>query len=154
MDDELKDFEAELRRLEPARPSAALADRIGRALATVAPSMPRATIRWVWFAAAPAAAALALLLSRPEIPASARSHPLAAVEPSANASELLKPVAAENILYGARDEGVVLLEDGTPARRERLQFVDTITWKNPRTNASLRWIVPREEVRVVPISFQ
>jgi hypothetical protein len=32
--------------------------------------------------------------------------------------------------------------------------VDTITWKNPRTNASVRWTVPREEVRVVPVKFQ
>ena len=54
----------------------------------------------------------------------------------------------------ARDEGLVTLEDGTPARRARLQFVDTITWKNPRTNSSLRWSVPREEVRIVPVVFQ
>ena len=66
----------------------------------------------------------------------------------------LKPVAAENVLVSARDEGLVILEDGTSARRERLQFVDTITWKNPRTNSSLRWSVPREEVRIVPVVFQ
>ena len=66
----------------------------------------------------------------------------------------LKPVAAENVLISATDEGLVTLEDGTRARRERLQYVDTITWKNARTNASLTWRVPREEVRVVPIAFQ
>ena len=65
-----------------------------------------------------------------------------------------KPVAAEKVLYAARDEGLVTLEDGTTARRERLSYVDTITWKNPRTNASLTWSVPREEVRVVPVHFQ
>ena len=70
------------------------------------------------------------------------------------ADALLKPVAAENVLVSASDEGLVTLEDGTPARRERLQFVDTITWKNPRTNSSLRWSVPREEVRIVPVVFQ
>ena len=48
----------------------------------------------------------------------------------------------------------VTLADGTPARRERIQFVDTITWRNPRTNASLTWTVPREEVRVVPVVWQ
>jgi hypothetical protein len=72
----------------------------------------------------------------------------------ANSSALLKPVAAENILYAARDEGLVLLDNGMPARRARLNYVDTIIWENPRTNASLKWSVPREEVRVVPISFQ
>ena len=66
----------------------------------------------------------------------------------------LKPVAAENVLISATDEGLVTLDDGTQARRERLQYVDTITWKNARTNASLTWRVPREEVRVVPIAFQ
>jgi hypothetical protein len=66
----------------------------------------------------------------------------------------LKPVAAENLLVVASDEGLVTLDDGTPARRERRQYVDTITWKNPRTNASLTWSMPREEVRVVPIVFQ
>jgi hypothetical protein len=63
-------------------------------------------------------------------------------------------VAAENVLISARDEGVITLADGTPARRERLQYVDTITWRNPRTRASIVWSVPREEVRVVPVSFQ
>jgi hypothetical protein len=65
-----------------------------------------------------------------------------------------KPVAAENVLVSARDEGLITLADGTPARRERLHYVDTITWQNPRTNASLRWSIPREEVRVIPIAFQ
>ena len=63
-------------------------------------------------------------------------------------------LAEEDGLVRARDEGFVTLDDGTPARRERLVFVDTITWSDPRTNASLTWTVPREEVRVVPVSFQ
>lgn len=66
----------------------------------------------------------------------------------------LKPVAAENVLYAASDEGLVTLDDGTTARQERLSYVDTITWKNPLTRASLTWSVPREEVRVVPVNFQ
>jgi len=75
----------------------------------------------------------------------------------ANAGEAapaFRPVAAENVLYAAQDEGLVALADGTPARRVRSSYVDTITWKNPRNNASLRWSVPREEVRVVPVVFQ
>jgi hypothetical protein len=67
---------------------------------------------------------------------------------------VLKPIAAEKVLISADDEGVVILDDGTTARRERLQYVDTITWRNPRTNASLRWTVPREEVRIVPVTLQ
>jgi hypothetical protein len=48
----------------------------------------------------------------------------------------------------------VTLADGTPARRVRQSYVDKITWENPRSNASLVWSVPREEVRVVPVNFQ
>ena len=58
------------------------------------------------------------------------------------------------LLYAAQNDGLVTLSDGTPARRERLNYIDTITWKDPRTNASVRWSVPREEVRVVPVNFQ
>ncbi|MBL9185971.1 MAG: hypothetical protein JNK23_00695 [Opitutaceae bacterium] len=66
----------------------------------------------------------------------------------------MKPVAAENLLVSVRDEGLVTLDDGTRARRERLHYVDTIVWKNSRTHASLTWSVPREEVRIVPVVFQ
>ena len=67
---------------------------------------------------------------------------------------VFKPVSAENLLYAQRDDGLVTLADGTTARRYRSSYVDTITWKNPRTQASLRWSVPRTEERVVPVSFQ
>ena len=153
MDKDLHDFEAELTRLQPTAPSRPLEQRIERDLNIVRPPArsDNTKVHWVWFVALPAAAVVAILLSRPVVPAAAGGS--MAKTPPASA-EVLKPVAAENVLYSARDEGLVVLEDGTPARRERLQFVDTITWKNPRTNASLKWTVPREEVRVVPISFQ
>jgi hypothetical protein len=166
MDEDLKNFEAELMRLRPVAPSRTLEQRVERELAEAGTAPRKATalakVHWVWFVALPAAAALALLLSRPgeRSPAQDKGNTTGmaatSVAPTATvvATDALKPVAAENVLYAARDEGLVVLEDGTPARRERLQFVDTITWKNPRTNASLRWTVPREEVRVVPIAFQ
>lgn len=65
----------------------------------------------------------------------------------------LRPVKAANVLYDVRDEGVVLLEDNTPARQVRTRYVDTYTWKNPATNASMKWSVPRDEVRMMPASF-
>ena len=70
------------------------------------------------------------------------------------AATALKPIQVENVLLGADDEGLVTLADGTQARRERLRYIDTVVWKNTRTNASLTCSVPREEVRVVPIVFQ
>lgn len=163
MDDELEQLEAELKRLSPARPSRVLEDRIARELApapvasTSAPATAKAprrrlaTVHWWWSAALPAAAAIALIVLAPGRRAAVEHDAAAAPTPMVAA---LKPVTAENVLYAVRDEGLVTLEDGTQARRERLNYVDTITWRNPRTNASLTWTVPREEVRVVPVSYQ
>lgn len=64
-----------------------------------------------------------------------------------------RPVKAANVLYDLQDEGPVVLEDNTPARRVRARYVDTYTWKNPATNASFKWSVPRDEVRVLPAKF-
>lgn len=75
-------------------------------------------------------------------------------EPRALAArDTYRPVKAANVLYDLQDEGPVLLEDNTPARRVRARYVDTYTWKNPATNSSLKWSVPRDEVRVMPASF-
>lgn len=158
MDDDLKILEAELQQLRPRAPSAGLHGRLQRALAPAParPAPPRRTTLsplW-WWIALPAAAAGVLLFrfGAEEHPAPAPGAAPAA--PLATASDTLKPVAAQNVLYAAADEGLVTLDDGTTARRERLHFVDTITWRNPRTNASLTWSVPREEVRIVPVNFQ
>lgn len=163
MDDELFRLEAELKRLRPAVPSRDLLLRLEAELAPAAAARGASVVRrgrawWVWAGALPIAAALAVAFvvntRRPPIPTNqvlvAAHAPVAATANEA----VFKPVAAENVLYAVSDEGLVTLDDGTSARRERLSYVDTITWKNPRTNASVRWTVPREEVRVVPVKFQ
>ena len=144
MDNELHELESELKRLRPVAPSPALAVGVGRAL-----TAPRRNY-WAWTALPLAAslAGLALLRDRPAPPV---TRPAPA---PAGAVAVFKPVSAENLLYAQRDEGLVTLADGTTARRYRSSYVDTITWKNPRTQASLRWSVPRTEERVVPVSFQ
>lgn len=69
------------------------------------------------------------------------------------ATDTYRPVKAANVLYDLKDEGPVMLDDNTPGWRIRARYVDTYTWKNPATNASLKWSVPRDEVRVLPASF-
>ena len=64
-----------------------------------------------------------------------------------------EPVTASNVLYDLKDEGEVKLEGAASARQVRARYVDTYTWKNPRTNASIKWTVPRDEIRVVPASY-
>lgn len=147
MDDDFAQLEAELRRLRPAAPSQGLAARIGHELIIGPASASDGRLHWLWSGGLPAAVALAALLlqfghgSRDSVSAPTSDAPL-------------KPVAAENLLVSVRDEGLVTLDDGTRARRERLHYVDTIVWKNSRTHASLTWSVPREEVRIVPVVFQ
>jgi hypothetical protein len=161
MDDEMKQLEEELRALEPAGPSHDLAARIERGIG-LKPASKRSVVPG-WWIALPAAAAIALVWTQLPAPPShvgirpetvERDPAQRAAAALVPAADPLKPVTAENVLISATDEGLVTLDDGTRARRERLQYVDTITWKNTRTNASLTWRVPREEVRVVPIAFQ
>ncbi len=144
MDDELLKLEAELKSLRPAAPSPGLHARIAREL----PAESRAQ-SWWWWSAVPAAAALAIAL----VLAGRKEPPVSEAAAAAQVAAF-RPVSAEKVLYAAADEGPITLADGTEARRVRSSYVDTITWKNPRTNASLRWSVPRDEIRAVPVSFQ
>ncbi|MBX3750515.1 MAG: hypothetical protein KF897_10535 [Opitutaceae bacterium] len=152
MDEENLQLEAELKRLRPRALAPAVEARVAARLAT------RRRVAIGWWVALPLAAALALVVvpwrpapepERVPLGAAIAPDPLPATKP-----DEYKPVAAENLLYAARDEGVVTLADGVQARRLRRSYVDTITWRNPRTNASLTWSVPRDEVRVVPVNFQ
>jgi hypothetical protein len=147
MDNELRELESELKRLRPIAPSRALATSISRELAAPAPKN-----YWAWAALPLAAAVGAAVFFRSETRVMPRPAVSAMSEPAAIAT--YKPVSAENLLYAQSDEGLVTLADGTTARRYRSSYVDTITWKNPRTQASMSWSVPRTEESVVPVSFQ
>jgi hypothetical protein len=136
MDDELLSLEAELESLRPSGPSRNLAARIERELAPARRHLPG----WGWIVVAAACAAGAAIVAMPP--------------KSAAPAVQFKPVAAQDVLYSARDEGYVRLGDGTPAHRIRESHMDTITWEGPGGHASLRWSVPRDEVRVIPASFQ
>ena len=158
MDDELLKLEAELRRLRPLAPGPRLRAGIEAKLAT----QPRATIlRFSWLALPfAAAAALAVMLwptsrsGKLPTPDPEAMTSVASLASGARTDGLFQPVAAEDVLLNPRAESLVTLADGTVARRTRESYLATITWKNPRTNASLTWQVPREEVRVVPVSYQ
>lgn len=165
MDKELLELEAELKRLRPVAPSRELAAEISRSLS----APPRRNLAWAWFGVPlAAAAATVLLLRQPAAPVSPSTNPAPStvVVPSAAApapvigaapavaQASFKPVSSDKTLYAQSDDGVVTLADGTSALRYRASYVDTITWKNPQTRASLRWSVPRTEERVVPVTFQ
>jgi hypothetical protein len=152
MDEELQQLEAELKRLRPVAPRQELTARLAREFA----AQPRRRTQW-WWVALPAAAAVTLLLTNADRPDStSTARPVVARQaPSRHVDQpAFKPVAAENVLLAARDEGLVTLADGSAARRIRESYLDTITWKDPRSQASLTWSVPREEERLVRVVFQ
>lgn len=145
MDDDFQDLEAELSRLRPVAARPDLVRRIGRDLAP-----PRRASRgWLWASIPAAAAIAAVAVLGPRWPA----RPAAGPAPPASAPAL-RPVAVRDQLVGPLEEGYVMLADGRPARRLRETHLDTVVWKDPRSAASLQWSVPREEVRIVPLSFE
>jgi hypothetical protein len=150
MDEELSQLEAELKRLRLRAPSSQLMAQLESRLAT------RAWPRMSWLLlplAAAAALAVGFFLRMPELP-----QPKPMANPPARATaetapEVFKPVRMDNVLYAARDEGLVTLDDGRIARRLRREYVDSVTWRDPQGDAAVTWTVPRTEVAVVPVSF-
>lgn len=179
MDDTFTELENELKALRPRRPSAGLQARIERELAGKTPAaapIARTYVaatsfrswKWAgWPLAAAVAVALAVSLGIWRHPSghSVKSPAVVSVSPSSAtitqssppaaplAGQRYRPVGATNVLYDMKDEGPAYLADHTPARRMRYRYVDTYTWKAPASNASLKWSVPREEVRVIPASL-
>jgi len=165
MDESLLELENELKRLRPPALSASLAARLERELGPV-PAPRRYTTAtslrsWKWAAWSLAGAAtvalgfLAVSLSRPPVSTPIESAvPLVAETPRpAPAANRYAPVRASSVLYDMKDDGLALLPDQTQGRQVRYRYVDTYTWKNPATKASLKWSVPRDEVRLVQASL-
>ena len=180
MDESLPELEAELQALRPLRPSPALRDRIGSELGapeagTAVAGNPRYTSatnlsswKWLGWQTAGVAAAVALVAAVSWMNFKPKSAPESAVPPLLLARtepvgplprsprigrDSYQPVTATNVLYDLKDEGQVYVDGTTPARRLRYRYLDTYTWKNPRNNASLKWSMPRDEIRVLPASL-
>lgn len=171
MDDSFSDLEAELKALTLRAPSRELLERLAAELPPSPQAAPAARPRyttstnlnsWKWFswrtaglAAACALVAAATLLTLRRSPAPAGEAPPLQVasagpeKPAPAAADRYRPVAATNVLYDLKDEGLVKAEDNSDARRVRYRYLDTYTWKNPKSNASLKWSVPRDEIRLV-----
>jgi len=169
MDDSLKDIEAELKRLRPRPPSPELLARIERAIEQTEPGTeirpspaepaPRSGFSWrlFWPAAAGLASAVWLVVAYSERPAwpqptEAQKPAIAQnVERPRIGTRAFKPVGAAELRYASFKSGVIPLADGSIVRRVCDRYVDVYTWRNPHTNASIQWTLPREEVRVEPI---
>jgi hypothetical protein len=172
MDEYLQDLENELKRLTPRRPSAGLVAALERELGPVpvvapAPRYSSATnLRsWKWaswslsgMAAAIAVVAIVLFNRQAASPTLATPVVVTTTQPEASQPVQVplnryEPVHASSVLYDMKEDGATTLPDQTEGRQVRYRYVDTYTWKNPATNASLRWSVPRDEVRLVRASL-
>lgn len=166
MDNSLQELEDELKLLQPRRATPRWLNEVNRELAAELPVAPRPGFTtatnlssWKWFGWRTAGLAAALVLvATVGLISIQRSRP--AVAPAVAASSILvqpvavyEPTKATNVLYDLKDEGAVKVNGAAPARQVRARYVDTYTWKNPRNNASIKWTVPRDEVRVVPASY-
>lgn len=172
MDESFEDLETELKGLSPRRPSSQLVDRIEHDLSAAAVPASSGGTRFSWalfpwrlaglaavFAMVTAFAVVGFRRSALAVPARA-SGLVAAVPSQAQknpetpiVNDRYQPVAAANVLYDLKDEGPATIDGDTSARRVRYRYLDTYTWKNSRGNASLKLSVPRDEIRVIPASF-
>ncbi len=180
MDESFHELESELKSLPLRRPSPQLVERLSADLSTSQePTVPRrphytaapnlSSWKWLGWRTAGLAAAVGLVATIGVMSFKRQSAPstgtpptqLAATTPRPAKSESgplaprdrYLPVAATNVLYDLQDGGLVKGEDDTPTRRVRARYLDTYTWKNPATNASLKWSVPRDEIRLVSASL-
>jgi hypothetical protein len=168
MDESFHPLEAELKAQPLPRASSQLLRRLEADLSTNAADapMPRryATAtnlnswKWTGWRVAGLAAAFALIATVAVRQSTRPPTALALAAPSASVAitpvvdsrlDHYQPVAATNVLYDLTDEGPVATQGDNLTRRVRARYLDTYTWKNPTTKASLRWSVPRDEIRLV-----
>jgi hypothetical protein len=170
MDESLQELENELKRLSPRRTTPNLLAALERELGPVGTATPARRYstatslhswKWVtWSLAGAAAAALVALAVFNQFGRKAAPAPSAPVDRVASAptpqpaplevvANRYEPIKASSVLYDLQESEPTTLPDRTEGREVRYRYVDTYTWQNPSTNASLRWSVPRDEVRLV-----
>ncbi|MBL69755.1 MAG: hypothetical protein CMO74_15145 [Verrucomicrobiales bacterium] len=155
-------LEAELRHLKPLPADDRLLERIGQAITadTITP-MPDSVQGWrLWLI--PAMGTAALLMVLVFLPAKPTNQPKtngssvrsASIVHTPKTGEVnLRPIAMDNSLLGAIDEGIVHTPDEFPMRRVRMQMVDTYTWEAQDGATRIRHSVPREEHFLIPMEI-
>ncbi len=166
--DDFSDIEQELRKLNPAPPSAALQARLERELEPNSRQingqkrLGALPLHWVAPLAVAAVLTLAAYLNFSQSPPAAvpapptfalnNGKPTATAVVVDNEASRFVPVTARQMLIGAQEEGIYFDEEDMPTRRMRYQFVDSYLWENPADGSSLQVNMPREEVLLVRLN--
>lgn len=162
------DFEQQLRELRPVRPSRELESRIGRELApaptsrtwTPAPerrSLLERLLPALGWGSLGAAAAVVVMLSLNLAnggtqPTNPKTDGKVAVSPVSKAREGAGASVGDDLLE-ANDEGLLASDQIGVGRRVRYSSVERRSWKE--TDGAITVVeVPREDVVVLPVSFQ
>jgi hypothetical protein len=172
---EFSELESELKKLRPARASAELMSRIGRALVDAGetniirpqsrPSGSDFRISRLGLGVGLAAAATFLILARVDLrpgdkrkagPAGGtQASATPSLEQRAAALPNYQPTGLTQVLYGRYDEGLVFPRGATqPARRVWTTKRETLRWRDRETGAQLAVSYPAEEVTLIPVSGQ
>jgi hypothetical protein len=167
------DFELEMRELRPAPPSdrlgTAIARELGnsRALATRPTSgvVVRTQVRragfwnglaWAVGGAALAVACFSLFLpeARPVLEAGRNAAaPGGLAEPEATET-YFEPTESATELVFADESGVFYDGEDGPSQMVRYSSIERHRWTNPSTGALVELEVPREDILLVPVSYQ
>lgn len=164
------DFENELRKLRPAAPPPRLEQAIARELETpvtvlkrhehpragviIRPkesALPRLLSGLGW-AFGGAAVALIATISLYPLPA---DQPVAQVPAAIEVEEdFFEPSESSRQLLAAEESDVIYTEEEEPTRVVRYNSMERYVWANPSTGAQVEVEVPREDIVLLPVSFQ
>lgn len=150
------DIESLLTSLAPARPSAALAQRVDRELEqdlgwALRPS--RRTPRWLpplmWTSFGAAAAVVVMNLASPGTVGISGSGLAASKAPA------VLPVSTIREVVDTQDEGIRYNETSRlPEQHMKIVSLERRAWIDPRDGAHITVEMPREDSVVLPVSFQ
>lgn len=155
MNDNMEQFEKELRETHPRGLSAAAKDQLLQRLSGPSPTSHWAMPGTGWWAVWLSAAALVLVAvwlgvkyrEQPAVPVApvvARETPKPAQKPIAQPG--LRLVAADTAVVEQKDRGIVMPEQGRPMRVMEYRFMDQVEWEHPVEHNRIRVVRPRNGV--------
>lgn len=138
-------FEALLRQVKPAAPSAELLERL-RATRPAAPARPN-IIRFILPLAAAAALVIGLTLHFSD-----NTSAPTKTEPAVAQSATVRPVQQTDCVLGAREVGIFRAPDGRPYRVVQSVGIGSETWEDTATGERKTRTFPQQQVLLVSMN--